>query len=66
MSFEIKNTKDIARDGVKVLVFAVSGFGKTRQLGSLRGKTLILSAESGLLVLKNENVEVIDITSLEQ
>ena len=66
MSFEIKNTKDIARDGVKVLVFAASGFGKTRQLGSLRGKTLILSAESGLLVLKNENVDVIDITSLEQ
>ena len=65
MEFNIKNTKDIAKDGVKVLLYANSGFGKTTQLGTLEGKTLILSAESGLLVLKNKDIDVIDIASIQ-
>lgn len=65
MEFNIKNTKDIANDGVKVLLYANSGFGKTTQLGTLEGKTLILSAESGLLVLKNKDIDVIDIASIQ-
>ena len=65
MEFNIKNTKDIAKDGVKVLLYANSGFGKTTQLGTLEGKTLILSAESGLLVLKDKDIDVIDITSIQ-
>lgn len=65
MEFNIKNTKDIAKDGVKVLLYANSGFGKTTQLGTLEGKTLILSAESGLLVLKDKNIDVIDIASIQ-
>ena len=65
MEFNIKNTKDIAKDGVKVLLYGNSGFGKTSQLGTLQGKTLILSAESGLLVLKDKDIDVIDITSIQ-
>ena len=65
MEFNIKNTKDIANDGVKVLLYANSGFGKTTQLGTLEGKTVILSAESGLLVLKNKDIDVIDIASIQ-
>ena len=65
MEFNIKNTKDIANDGVKVLLYANSGFGKTTQLGTLEGKTLILSAESGLLVLKDKDIDVIDIASIQ-
>lgn len=65
MEFNIKNTKDIAKDGVKVLLYANSGFGKTTQLGTLEGKTLILSAESGLLVLKDKDIDVIDIASIQ-
>lgn len=65
MSFEIKNTKDIHNDGIKILLFANSGTGKTSQLGTLEGKTLILSAESGLLVLKDKDVDVIDILDTE-
>ena len=65
MKFVIKNTKDVANDGVKMLLFAVSGFGKTTTLGRLEGKTLILSAESGLLVLKDKDVDVIDIDSID-
>lgn len=65
MEFVIKNTKDVANDGVKVLMFAASGFGKTTALGTLEGKTLILSAESGLLVLQDKDVDVIDIDNID-
>ncbi len=64
MSFTIKNTKEVHNDGVKVLLFGTSGIGKSSQLGTLEGKTLILSAESGLLVLKDKDIDVIDIDSI--
>lgn len=63
--FELKNTRDAAQDGIKVCIFGVSGVGKTTLLGGLTGKTLILSAESGLLVLKDKEIDVIDIDSIE-
>lgn len=62
--FEIKSTKNASVDGVKILLFGSSGVGKTTQLGTMEGKTLILSAESGLLVLKDKDVDVIDITDI--
>lgn len=66
MEFNIKNTKDIVgKDGVKILIHANSGTGKTSQLGTIDGKVLILSAESGLLVLKDKNLDVIDIPNIE-
>ena len=64
MGFTIKNTKEVHADGVKVLLFGTSGIGKSSQLGELDGKTLILSAESGLLVLKDKDIDVIDIESI--
>ena len=64
MSFTIKNTREVHEDGVKVLLFGTSGIGKSSQLGTLEGKTLILSAESGLLVLKDKDIDVIDIDSI--
>lgn len=66
MEFNIKNTSDTTTDGVKVLLFGSSGIGKTSLLGTLSGKTLILSAESGLLVLKDKDIDVIDIDSIEK
>ena len=66
MEFEIKNTKDAHTDGVKILLFGASGLGKTTMLGTLSGKTLILSAESGLLVLRDKDVDVIDIDSVDK
>jgi len=65
MEFNIKNTKNAVNDGVKVLLFGKSGIGKTSQFGTLSGKTLILSAESGLLVLKDKDIEVIDNESID-
>jgi phage nucleotide-binding protein len=64
MAIEIKNTREVHNDGVKVLLFGKSGIGKSTQFGTLEGKTLILSAESGLLVLKDKDIDVVDITSI--
>ena len=64
MGFNIKSTEDAHRDGIKALIYGVSGIGKTTQLGTIEGKTLILSAESGLLVLKDKKIDVLDIDSI--
>jgi phage nucleotide-binding protein len=60
---KIKNTNDIDAHYLKALVFSPSGHGKTtlaKTLGSY--KTLIISAESGLLSLQGSDIDVIDIT----
>ena len=66
MGFNIKSTAEAHMDGVKVLIYGNSGVGKTTQLGTLEGKTLILSAESGLLVLKDKDMDVLDISSIDE
>ena len=65
MEFEIKSTKDIVdNNGVKILCYANSGFGKTSMLGTLEGKTLLLNVENGFLVLKDKDIDTIDITDI--
>ena len=66
MSFEIKSTKDVvSTDGVKILIFAESGFGKTSSIGSIDGKTLLLNVENGTMVLRDKDIDVIDIPDLD-
>lgn len=65
MKLKIKNTKDVVKDGVKCIIYGSAGIGKTTQLGTLKGKSLILSAESGLLVLKDKDMDIIDIDSID-
>ena len=49
----IKSTADISlANGIKLLIYGQSGFGKTRLLASAPQPNLILSAEGGLLSLK--------------
>jgi phage nucleotide-binding protein len=52
---QIQKTNNLANQYLKIMPFGPSGVGKTRLAGSmsLRVKTLILSAESGLLSLQN-------------
>lgn len=61
---EIRNTRDVHLDGVKILVYGDSGAGKTTLMGGL-DSPLILSAESGLLALQGKNVPYVVIKSLE-
>lgn len=52
---EIKNTADLSNQFLKILAYGDPGNGKTRFAGSMaqRFKTLVISAESGLLSIRN-------------
>ena len=61
---EIKSTKSLHSDQVKMLVYGQSGIGKTTMLGTMpQGETLIVSAESGLLCLADKSIDVIEVKS---
>ena len=56
-------TKNINVESIKMLVFGKSGAGKTTLAGTTNEPTLILSAESGLLSLKNKDCDVIELNT---
>jgi hypothetical protein len=62
----IQTTRSFVENhGVKLLIYGESGVGKTRSALSLKKaghKVLILSAESGMRSLKNEDIHLIDMT----
>lgn len=62
---EIKRTSQITNNGITVLVYGQSGVGKTTLIKTLPGKVLILSAEAGLLSLKDTDIEYVDIRTLD-
>lgn len=63
---QIKSTKDITTKRIIALIVGESGVGKTSQAGLLpHDKTLIISAESGLLCLSGTNIDVIEVKSEE-
>lgn len=64
MAITLKRTSDIVSDGVKFLVYGQSGAGKT-YLCSTLPNSIILSAESGLLTLRNFDIPFIEINSTE-
>ena len=64
MALIIKSTKEVVSNGIKCLLFGQSGSGKTRLSATLPGKTLILSAEAGLLSLREFDIDSIAITSI--
>lgn len=65
MAIQLRSTKDFGKNaGVKVLVYGRPGVGKTR-LCATAPDPIILSAESGLLSLSNEDIPVQTIASIE-
>lgn len=61
----IRSTADISlADGIKGLVYGNPGMGKTRLLASAPQPCLVLSAEKGLISLKNYAMPYVNITSL--
>jgi len=58
---EIKSTQDITASKINCLIYAPSGFGKTTLAGTLEGKTIIVSLESGLLSLKSKKIDYVEI-----
>lgn len=58
---KIQNTKDIKLDKATMLILGESGNGKTTLLGTLPGKTIIISMEKGLLSLQNKSVDYVEV-----
>jgi phage nucleotide-binding protein len=58
---KITNTKEQAQLPIKVLVYGKPGVGKTTLAKTLTEKTLIISAEGGLLSLSGADIDVIDL-----
>ena len=63
MAILIKNTRDISLQGLKALVYGPAGIGKTTLCASA-DDTIVISAEKGLLSIKEAEVDYIEITSL--
>lgn len=61
---KLQTTKGAESHGVKVLVYGQAGSGKTTLIKTLP-KPVVLSAESGLLSLVDEDIPYIEIKSLE-
>lgn len=64
MTITILNTKDVASKYIKVLVHGGAGAGKTRLCATTGGTPLIISAEAGLLSLRQENLDVVEIKNM--
>ena len=59
---KVKNTNDVGKDQLKMLIFGESGSGKTTLAKTIKEPTIIISAESGLLSIAGSGIDVIDIT----
>lgn len=64
---KITNTNEVTNKRFIAMIAAESGVGKTYQARFLKPeeKTLIISAESGLLCLKGTNIDVVEINTME-
>jgi phage nucleotide-binding protein len=61
---QINNTRDIQHTGVKILVYAQAGAGKTT-LVSTTPAPIVLSAEAGLLSLRDYDIPYIEIRNID-
>jgi hypothetical protein len=63
MAVQLKSTKDYAVNGVKMCVYSFAGAGKTSLIPTMP-TPLVLSAESGLLSIKDSGVQYIDVSTM--
>ncbi len=64
MAIKLSTTRNAASNGVKVLCHGPSGSGKTRLCATTGASTLIISAEAGLLSLREVDIPVLEVASL--
>ena len=57
----VKSTSNVSNLGINCLIYGQSGVGKTTLAGTLEGRTLIVSAEGGLLSLRRKAVDFIEL-----
>ena len=67
MAIKLVSTKNAAREsGVKITVYGPAGSGKTRLCATTGEPTLIISAEAGLMSLRDFDIDVAEVTTIEQ
>lgn len=64
MAIKLKNTRDMAANGVKLLVYGQAGAGKTSLIKTLP-KPVVLSAEGGLLSIQDADMPYIEISDMD-
>ena len=65
-AIKLTSTKQAAQlNGLKVCVYGASGAGKTRLCATTGAPTVIISAESGLLSLRDTDIPVIEVQTLQ-
>ena len=64
MAIQLKSTKGLSADGVKLLVYGQAGAGKTTLIKTLPNP-VILSAEAGLLSIADSDLPFIEITDMQ-
>ena len=64
MAIQLKNTLDVSSNGIKVLVYGHAGAGKTT-LGATMPAPIIISAEGGLLSIKDAGLDYIEVNSMD-
>lgn len=67
MAISLTTTKDAAKlNGLKVLVYGNAGAGKTTLCKTMPGNPIVISAESGLLSLRDVDIPVIQVSTLQE
>ena len=65
MAIQLKSTATASvASGIKILVYGPAGAGKTRLCSTTGGNPVIISAEGGLLSLRNYDLPVIEVESI--
>lgn len=65
MGIQLKSTGDVSSQYVKFLIYGPSGAGKTTLIGTLP-KPVVLSAESGLMSLRDKDIPFIEISTIDE
>lgn len=64
MAVSLKRTRDLSRNGVKLLVYGAAGAGKTSLIRTLPNP-IVLSAEGGLLSIQDADLPYIEIATMD-
>ena len=66
MAIKLTTTREAAQsNGIKMLVYGGAGSGKTTLASTTGGKTLIVSAESGLMSLRDHDIDAIEVSTID-
>lgn len=63
---KVQSTKDAHSNELKILIYGESGAGKTSLAKTIEEPTLVISAEGGLLPLRDKAIDYIDLSRDEQ